>query len=314
MAQEKRLIVLTGPTCSGKTMCTMQLARRFPVEVISADSMQVYRFMDIATAKPTPEERSAVPHHLIDVVNPDEQFNAAMFVSLARQTIAEVISRGAIPIVAGGTGLYIKALVYGLAPAPGADRDIRAALAALARRRGSAYLAWMLERLDMDSARRVGANDLVRIVRFLEIIFRTGRKASEILGVHGFGQPVLPARIVCIMPDRQVLYDRINTRTLQMFDAGLVDETKRLLAMGYNPFAASMRTLAYRHVVDYLDQEADLGTCISLVQRDTRRFARRQLTWFRAQADHVFLGDMQAACDTVSRWIEEDVSGCMRLV
>lgn len=306
MARAQHLIVLTGPTCSGKTSCAMKLGQSFPIEVVSADSMQVYRFMDIATAKPTPEQRQTVPHHLIDVADPDEQFNAAIFADLARAKIDEIRSRGNIPVVVGGTGLYIKALVYGLAPAPPSSPHLRRVLTELARRRGAAYLASMLKRLDPECAGRVAASDMVRTVRFLEMIFLTGRKASLILKGHGFSRAVVPARIACIMPERDLLYADINTRTEQMFASGVVEETARLLDMGYAPTLGSMRTLAYRHVVRYLSGEIDLETCISHVKRDTRRFARRQMTWFRSQQDLVFVSSTLHALDLVRTWIDDE--------
>jgi len=279
------LIVITGPTGSGKTAAAINLAEKHPLEVISADSMQVYRHMDIATAKPSPEELSVLPHHLIDVVDPDEEFNAGMFVTLARQKIREVRSRGAIPLVVGGTGLYIKALIYGLAPAPPRSDRVRAHLRAVADRKGSPHLWHLLSRLDPKTARNLGENDRVRIIRALEIMILTGRRPSDFYQEHGFSRPFCEARIVCIVPGRQRLYENIDSRVVRMVKMGLIDETKRLLALGYSPSLRSMQTLAYKHIVDFLESKIGLDLAISLIQRDTRRYAKRQLTWMRSHYD-----------------------------
>jgi tRNA dimethylallyltransferase len=277
--------VITGPTGSGKTGIALRLAGKYPLEVISADSMQVYRHMDIATAKPTPEELSVLPHHLIDMVSPDEEFNAGMFVSLARQKISEVRARRAIPVVVGGTGLYIKALIYGLASAPPRSDRVRAHLKAIADEKGSPHLWSLLHRLDPGTARNLGENDRVRIVRALEIMILTGRRPGEIYQEHGFSRPYYEARIVCIVPDRDRLYGNIDSRVVKMVENGLVEETKRLLALGYGPGLRSMQTLAYKHIVDHLESRIGLDLAVSLIQRDTRRYAKRQLTWMRSHYD-----------------------------
>jgi len=277
--------VITGPTGSGKTGVALRLAERYPLEVISADSMQVYRHMDIATAKPAPEELSLLPHHLIDIVDPDEEFNAGMFATLARQKILEVRTRNAIPVVVGGTGLYIKALMYGLAPAPPRSESVRAHLNAVADEKGGPHLWGLLNRLDPETARNLGENDRVRIVRALEIMILSGRRPSEFYQEHGFSRPFCEARIVCIVPGRGRLYENIDSRVIRMVDAGLIEETKRLLALGYSPSLRSMQTLAYKHIVDFLESRIDLDLAISLIQRDTRRYAKRQLTWMRSHYD-----------------------------
>lgn len=282
MDRQAPLIVITGPTASGKTDIVLELARSFPLEVVSADSMQVYRHMDIATAKPSPGELAALPHHLIDLVEPDEEFNAGMFVSHASRAIAEIRSRHAIPVVVGGTGLYIKALIYGLAPVPSRSEPLRRVLKQLGKDRGTPFLWGMLHRLDPETALGLGVNDRMRIVRGLEIVFLTGRRPSESLKQHGFARPRIEARTVCLMPDRSELYERIDARVEQMVEQGLVEETRRLIALGFHPSLRSMQTLAYRHIVDYLDSKIGLDEAISLIQRDTRRYAKRQITWMRS--------------------------------
>ncbi len=277
--------MITGPTGSGKTVTALRLAETYPLEVISADSMQVYRHMDIATAKPTPEELSVLPHHLIDVVDPDEEFNAGMFVSLARQKITEVRARKAIPVVVGGTGLYIKALIYGLASAPPRSDMVRAHLKAVADEKGSPHLWSLLHRLDPETALNLGENDRVRIVRALEIMILSGRRPGEFYREHRFSRPRCEARIVCIVPKRDLLYEDIDSRVVRMVKNGLVEETKRLLALGYSPGLRSMQTLAYKHIVDFLESRIGMDVAVSLIQRDTRRYAKRQLTWMRSHYD-----------------------------
>jgi len=303
------LIVLTGPTCSGKTGLALLLAQRFPIEVVSADSMQVYRYMDIATAKPSPAERAALPHHIIDVVNPDEDFHAAMFTAMAEDRIGQIRARGRIPVVVGGTGLYIKALVYGLAPAPARSERVRKALRTVMKTRGTAYLERMLRRLDPGAAALVRKNDGVRMVRALEVILMSGRRVSDIYAGHGFRQKRYDVRTACILPDRDRLFGDIDRRTLKMLEDGLFDETRRLLDKGYGPDLRSMQTLAYRHAVAHLRGECGAQECIRLIQRDTRRFAKRQITWVKAQQDHVFFASADTARRTVSQWLQEEARG-----
>ena len=305
MDRQEGLIVITGPTGSGKTALALELSHQHAIEVISADSMQVYCYMDIATAKPSPEERAVLAHHLIDVVNPDQEFQAAMFMHMARDRIAEVKARGKIPIVVGGTGLYIKALIYGLAPAPARVDKVRKALRSIINRKGIHCLEAMLLRLDPDAASFIRKNDAIRVIRSLEIIFLTGHKTSNIYARHGFQKPLFNARIACIMPGRDLLFSDIDTRTMKMIDNGLLDETLKLLKMGYSATLRSMQTLAYKHVISHLNAEIDLRETIRLIQRDTRRYAKRQVTWMKARQDHVFLQSASLAYEVVSGWLKE---------
>lgn len=301
--------MITGPTGSGKTGAALKLAEKHPLEVISADSMQVYRHMDIATAKPTPEELSILSHHLIDAVNPDEEFNAGMFVTLARQKIREVRSRGAIPIVVGGTGLYIKALIYGLAPAPPRSDRVRAHLHAAADKKGVPHLWRLLHRLDPATARNLGENDRVRIVRALEIMILAGRRPSDFYQEHGFSRACCKACIVCIVPGRQRLYESIDSRVVRMVEMGLIEETKKLLALGYSPLLRSMQTLAYKHVVDFLESRIGLDVAISLIQRDTRRYAKRQLTWMRSHYDRGSFHSPEEALPILDGMLRAEIPG-----
>jgi len=276
------LIIITGPTGSGKTALALEMAHSYPIEVISADSMQIYRFMDIATAKPSRDEQSALPHHLIDIINPDEEFNAGMFSALAAQRISGLYERKRIPLVVGGTGLYIKSLVYGLIQVPPKSDKLRDYFSALKRKRGLEYVWSVLERLDPASAEKVSRNDSVRILRYLEIIFITGVRPSSLHKRHGFAEPAYHVQTVCIMPDRQDLYGSIDKRVYAMMDQGLVEETQGLLERGYSPVLRSMQTLAYKHITGYLDSQLSLDQALSLIQRDTRHYAKRQITWIRS--------------------------------
>ncbi len=305
MDRQTPLIIITGPTCSGKTDLAFALAQNHAMEIISADSMQVYRHMDIATAKPNEEERAFLPHHLIDIVNPDEQFQAGMFVQMARRKIQEVRLRKKLPVVVGGTGLYIKALIYGLAPAPGRSDAVRTALKKLIERKGIGYLETMLHKMDPMTSSRIRKNDALRIIRSLEILFLTGKRPSSIYRSHGFEKPVNAAHIACIMPDRQLLYRNIDNRVIRMVEKGLVEETVRLLSSGYGPELTSMQTLAYKHIIHHLDGVLSLKEAVSLVQRDTRHFAKRQITWMNNRPDHSFFPSTEKAFDTVASWLEK---------
>jgi tRNA dimethylallyltransferase len=299
------LIVITGPTGSGKTGLVLELCRTWPIEVISADSMQIYRYMDIATAKPDAQEQSRLPHHLIDIVNPDEEYNAGMFAVQAGEKISQVLSRGSVPVVVGGTGLYIKSLIYGLIPAPPRSQRLRACLDSLRERKGTAYLWHMLDRIDPVSASKITDNDFARIVRYLEIVFTTGLRPSSLHEEHGFATPLYDARIVCIMPERQQLYHAIDNRVYRMMELGLVFETQNLLARGYDSSLRSMQTLAYKHVLGYLNSDISLDDAISQIQRDTRRYAKRQITWIRGHHDPSSYCEAGGAFTLVSRWIDE---------
>lgn len=304
MDRQTPLIVITGPTCSGKTELAFALAQNHDMEVISADSMQVYRYMDIATAKPSAEERLRLPHHLIDVVNPDEQFQAGMFIQMAHQAIQEIGLKKKLPVIVGGTGLYIKALIFGLAPAPGRSEKVRRALKTIMDKKGTGYLEHMLSRLDPVLSSRIRKNDASRIIRSLEIIFQTGKQPSGIYTSHGFETPLYKTHIACIMPDREPLYRNIDNRVMRMMDNGLVDETLTLLNRGYGPELSSMQTLAYKHIIGHLDGKLTIEEAVGLIQRDTRRFAKRQMTWMNNRSDHTFFRTGEKAFSTVSAWLK----------
>jgi tRNA dimethylallyltransferase len=277
-----RLIVICGPTAGGKTAAAIEVAEQVDGEIINADSVQVYRLMDIGAAKPTAAERARVRHHLIDVVDPDEPFDAASFARLGRATVADIASRGKVPIVAGGTGLYIKALLGGLARRAASDPGIRRRLQEDLREEGPAALHARLAQIDPATAARVHPNDAVRIVRALEVYAATGRPLSAHHRGHRFSDAPFEAFTIGLDMPRETLYARIDRRVEAMMARGLETEVRRLLARGYGEDLKPMQSLGYRHMTALIAGRVDRAEAVRTLQRDTRRFAKRQLTWFRA--------------------------------
>ena len=280
---DRRLPVILGPTASGKSDLAVKVAREFDGEVVSADSMQVYRGMDIGTGKLTREEMAGVPHHLIDVADPDEQFDASMFQRLADEAIAEIVGRGRQPLVAGGTGLYVKALLGGLFEAGPRDPDLRDRLRKEAEEVGRPALHARLAELDPDAAATIQPNDLVRIVRALEVFELTGEQFSTLVRRHGHEEQRYRALMVGLELPRVALHQRINGRVEEMFEGGWIEEVQALRARGYAPELRPMRAIGYLQVNRLLDREIPREEAIALTQRDTRRYARRQMTWLRKE-------------------------------
>ncbi len=277
------LVVVVGPTSSGKTGLSIGLARALGGEVVCADSVQVYRGMDIGSGKATAEERAAAPHHCLDLVDPDEHFDAAAYVAHADRAISGVAGRGARVILSGGTGLYIKALLRGLLPAPPVDPEVRGRLREEGARLGPEAMHRRLAEVDPALAARLAPRDLPRILRGLEVFETTGRPLSEHQAEHGFGRARYPYVMIGVRWERDVLRERIAARCHAMVDQGLVEEVRRLRSMGYGPGLRSMQSLGYKHMGWVVDGEMDLDRALELQIRDTRRYARRQMTWFRAE-------------------------------
>jgi tRNA dimethylallyltransferase len=280
-----KVVVLAGPTASGKSSLSVELARHFNGEIVNADSMQVYLGMDVGTAKPSLEERKGVPHHLLDVVRPDEEFNAALYRSLAVPVIEDILGRGKVCFLVGGTGLYIKALLGGLLSCPPADRRIREDLWQQFEQWGPEGLHRRLAALDPESAENIHPRDKVRVTRALEIIQLTRKPLSSLVKGHRFEERAFKAFKICLQMEREGLYHRINQRTLSMVEKGLVQETGGLIDQGYSPRLKPMKSLGYRHAVKYLEGLWSLDQMIGELQKDTRRYAKRQLTWFRADPE-----------------------------
>ena len=282
------VLVICGPTGIGKTTAAIAAAEAFGGEIISADSMQVYRYMDIGTAKPTIEERACAPHHLIDVVDPDEEFDAAHFSRVAREIAVAIDRRGAVPIVAGGTGLYIKAMLYGLFRAEPPDPLTRQRLRQEAAEDGPEALHRCLAAIDAQAAGRIHPHDMFRIIRALETAAATGESITEHHRRHGFRESPFRVMKIGLEMDRQSLYGRIDRRVDAMIDAGLLDEVRGLLSRGYGEDLKSMQSLGYRHMVDFTAGRLTWEEAVRTLKRDTRRFAKRQLTWFRADKEIVW--------------------------
>lgn len=300
------VIIIAGPTATGKTAVAIDLCRRFGGEVVGADSMQIYRHMDIGTAKPTPEEQASVPHHLIDMIPPDEPFDAARFAEVARGIIADLYGKGRLPFVVGGTGLYIKALTQGIFQMPPVDPDIRKSLKKTAEVSGCAALHERLARQDPEAAAKIHPNDTYRILRALEVVETTGRPISALHREHRFSEsPYLTLKIGLRMA-RNALYARIDRRVDAMMAAGFVEEVRRLLSMGYGPDLKSMQSIGYRHITDFLHGRMSREDAVDTLKRDTRRYAKRQLTWFGADPDIIWMHPDQieemAAC--VKKFLE----------
>lgn len=277
------LLVIAGPTGVGKTATAVALAGRLDLEVVSADSRQVYRGMDVATGKPTEAERRAVPHHLIDVVDPDDTYHAARFRADARAAIAAVHARGRLPAVVGGTGLYVRALLRGLDPAPPADPEFRRELAAIAAREGRRALHERLTRVAPEVARRLHPNDHVRVMRALELARAGALDRDQVQWRQGGGE--YRVLYVGLTMDRRALARRLRERAATMVRSGLLDEVRRLLARGYDPSLPAMHGLGYREFVQVARGALDAAEALRRMQRDTVRYARRQWTWFAREPE-----------------------------
>lgn len=276
------LIVVAGPTASGKTALAIDIANYVGGEIVSADSMQIYKYMDIGSAKPTKTELSQAVHHLIGFLNPDEEFSVADYTELAHKTIADINSRGKIAVMVGGTGLYINSVVNDVTFGEiDTDYECRDELQKLAEEKGSEYLLEMLAEFDEVSAKRLHPNNLRRIIRAIEFYKVTGKPISE----HQEETKQVESRydplMLCIDWDREVLYDRINRRVDMMLKDGLLDEVKYLMDKGYTKELNSMKGIGYKEVMDCLDGKISLEETIELIKQSSRRYAKRQLTWFR---------------------------------
>ncbi|CAB3392266.1 tRNA (adenosine(37)-N6)-dimethylallyltransferase MiaA [Kyrpidia spormannii] len=301
------VLFIVGPTATGKSDVAIRVAQQIGGEIISADSMQIYRGMDIGTAKIPPEERQGVPHHLIDVVDPDTPFTVVDYQKLALETIENVSQRGMRAIVVGGTGLYVKSLTHGLDFSPaGEDPGYRQELRARAAREGPETLHRLLAEVDPETARRLHPHDVRRVIRALEIYHLTGLPMSHAAGRRGSRIPFL---MFGLTMERAALYRRINDRVIQMVKQGWVQEVQRLLERGYSRNLTSMQAIGYKELADYLAGEMTLDEAIERIQRGTRRYAKRQWSWFRAQPVHQWLDVGGISLEEAGRKIAEAIGG-----
>ena len=283
-----RIVVICGPTGIGKTTAAIRLARDFGGEIVGADSMQIYRRMDIGTAKPTPAEQAAITHHMIDVADPDEPFDAARYASMATVCIRRLHREGTLPVVAGGTGFYIKALEFGLFDTRPPDPQIRRRIENQADVEGLGALFAVLKRRDPTSAARIHPHDRFRIIRALETLESTGQPISALQRRHGFTQKRFEAFKIGLTIDREALYARINRRVDAMLAEGLLNEVQSLLEQGYGPGLKSMQSIGYRHMCQYLAGQTPWDATVEEIKRDTRRYAKRQFTWFKSDPDIIW--------------------------
>ena len=290
-SRDPLLVVILGPTASGKSALAIQLAERFSGEIVSCDSVAVYRHFEIGTAKPSREERTRIPHHLIDVAEPGEAFTAGEYARQARVAIGEISKRGHLPIVVGGTGLYLRALLEGLFPGPQRSDELRERLRSRAAERRSKHLHRILSRLDPAAAAKIHANDIPKLVRAIEVCLTARGPMSDLWRERG-RDPLGGFRILRIglNPPREQLYERINQRAKQMFDDGLVVETRSLLERyGDGRNIAPIHSLGYKQALEYLRGELTLNQAMAAAQQGHRNYAKRQMTWFRREPDVTWL-------------------------
>ncbi len=294
-----RVVILLGPTGTGKSKLAVEWAEAWGGEIISADSMQVYQYMDIGTAKPTGEDRRRVRHHLIDLVPPDQPFHAALYRSLGRKTIDQLF-RNRKPIwVVGGTGLYIKTLTQGLFATPKIDPHVRETLRREAKEKGGHTLYERLRKVDFQTASRLHPNDLFRIIRALEVFDSTGAPISFFRGQHRFGERPYSTLKIGLEMNRDLLYHRIEERADQMLEKGFLQEVERLMEMGYGPELKPMQSLGYKQMVQFLLKEVGWDEAIRQMKRETRHYAKRQWTWFKSDPE-IHWWDELTDCQKIS--------------
>lgn len=292
------LLILTGPTAAGKTKLSIELAKAVNGEIISADSMQVYKHMDIGSAKIQPEEMQGVKHYLVDILEPTEDFNIVLFQKYAKQAVTEIYEKGKIPIIVGGTGFYIQSVLYNIDfQESDEDTALRAELEQLAREKGAAYLHNMLRECDPKAAQEIHANNVKRVIRAVEFYRQTGRKISEHNETEREKKSAYESRYFVLTDRRERLYENIDRRVDIMIEEGLVDEVKRLMDMGCKRDSTAMQGLGYKEIISYLAGEITLDEAVYIIKRDTRHFAKRQLTWFRRERDVIWIEKDKFAYD-----------------
>jgi len=282
---QPQLLIISGPTATGKTALAIELATHYGAEVISADSRQVYRYLDIGTAKPTLEQQAAAPHHLLDVVVPDQQFDSARFRTLALAAIHDILQRGKRVLVVGGTGLYLRALTRGLFAGPPANPALRARLDEQEQNEGGGFLHRWLASVDPEAAARLHPNDTVRLIRALEVFLLSGTPMSRWQRDHSFRDCPFATLTISLVMERETLARRIEERCRQMVSDGLIEEVRHLWEMGYGPDLSPLQTIGYAQIGELLQERCSLEDALAGMARETRRLAKRQLTWLRAEPE-----------------------------
>lgn len=311
MHENRQLVAIAGPTGCGKSELALELAARFRGEVVNCDSVQIYRCFNIGTAKLAEKDRRGIPHHLIDIADPDELFTAGDFARIGRPVLNEIAARGHLPVVTGGTGFYLRALIDGLAPGPQRDEALRERLRNREARRPG-LMHRLLRRLDPKSAVRIHANDTPKVIRALEISIAAQRSASEVFAGGRDALEGFRVLKIGLFPEREELYNRLEARMEAMFAAGLIEETKSILARGYAPECKPFESIGYKQAVQCIAGELPVKDALFYAKRDTRRYAKRQMTWFRQEpALEIFagFGDDPAiiahVLDRTGKWLSE---------
>ncbi|MFC1691933.1 tRNA (adenosine(37)-N6)-dimethylallyltransferase MiaA [Candidatus Latescibacterota bacterium] len=306
-----KVVIIAGPTASGKKRLALETALRFDGEIVSADSRKVYRYLDIGTAKPAPEDRKKIPHHIIDIIDPDEHFSAGDWMHRASTVVNDIIARGRLPVISGGTGFYLTAfregLTGGITPEYGVRENLNKELA----REGPSVLYRKLASIDPARASELHEHDTVRVVRALEIFYSTGRTFTEIRENEKFSGGDYTYFTIGVNMARERLYTRINDRVDDMVSRGLVDELKSVLGRGYSRDVPALDTVGYKEWFPYLDSRDSFGKCLEDVKRNTRRYAKRQLTWFRSVQDVQWIDTSEAPAvpdklDELEQWFMQE--------
>lgn len=309
---KRKIVAVCGPTAVGKTKFSIEIARAFDGEIVSCDSMQLYKFMDIGSAKPTKEEQSRAPHHLVDVIDPRDDFSCAVYKKMAFDAIDDIISRGHLPVIAGGTGLYLNSILYNMEfdEVPPADEALRAKLYQEASEYGNEYVYNKLKEIDEAAASRIHPNNVKKVIRALEAAL-SGNKIGDFSKDITRNESV-DAVLICLTRDREELYDRINRRVDILLDEGLVEEVRSLMEMGLTDDNISMKGIGYKEVIAYLRGEASLEDTAELIKKNTRHYAKRQLTWFRRYEDMKWFdistySDDETCLEAIIQWLKKQL-------
>ena len=278
---KSKILAIAGPTASGKTALSIEMAKRYNGEIVSCDSMQIYKFMDIGTAKPTKEEMDGIPHYMIDEISPDESFSVVQYVERARGYIDDILSRGKLPVLVGGTGLYLDSVINNTKFSDGeSDEEYRNELYALAEKEGNGAVHKLLQEIDKESAEKIHENNLRRVIRALEIYKTTGKTMTQV-NLESVQEPLYDSLIIGLDVERQMLYERINRRVHIMISDGLLNEVREIMKMGINKDTTAMQAIGYKELVSYFEGHCTLDEAIEKIKQESRRYAKRQMTWLR---------------------------------
>lgn len=303
----RKIIVVAGPTAVGKTEYAIKIAQEFNGEIVSCDSMQLYKYMDIGSAKPTKEEQDQVKHYLVDEIDPKEKFSVAVYEKLAKQAIEKIFAKGKTPVIAGGTGLYLNALLYQMNFGEvGENPEVRAKYQKIADEEGIDALFDILKEKSPETADRLHKNNLKRVIRALETLETTGNSTENFTNVNIKTDAYEPV-MVCLNRDREELYDRINRRVDILVDMGLLDEVKGLMDMGFTADDIAMKGIGYKEIIAYFNGEYDLQTAVELVKRNTRRYAKRQITWFKRYDDMKWFNLTYENLEDIILWLKRNM-------